>query len=61
MGGPETGGNCYQSPGGDGFSQVIADSNEDGFCDAANTIGTGNVDHLPLAIPAIRVTAPNGG
>jgi len=61
MGGPETGGNCYQSPGGDGFSQVIADSNEDGFCDAANTIGTGNVDHLPLAIPAIRVTTPNGG
>ena len=61
MGGPELGGNCYQSPGGDGFSQVIADSNEDGFCDAANTIGTGNIDHLPLAIPSLTITTPTGG
>ncbi len=47
-GGPRRGGNLWGQPDGKGFSEVTPDANGDGFCDTPYTIGTGNVDELPL-------------
>jgi parallel beta-helix repeat protein len=49
LGGPYLGGNFWATPDGDGFSQIQADSNEDGICDVAYTAGNGTIDYLPLA------------
>jgi len=48
VGGPFLGGNFWGKPDGTGFSQVTADTDLDGLCDAAYTISAGNVDPLPL-------------
>lgn len=49
VGGPYLGGNFWGTPEGDGFSQIQADSDGDGICDAAYTIGNESIDYLPLA------------
>jgi len=40
---------------GTGHSDICNDTNFDGFCDTNYTIGTNNIDYLPLA-PAIEIT-----
>ena len=49
VGGPYLGGNAWLQPDGKGFSQVTPDSNNDGICDAALIIGSGNMDSYPLS------------
>ena len=46
------GGNFWAYPNGTGFSQTCIDGNRDGFCDTNYSIDSGNVDYLPLTIPA---------
>ncbi len=48
IGGAFLGGNYWANPSGTGFSQTSMDANGDGICDSAYTIGTGNIDYLPL-------------
>lgn len=48
VGGRSLGGNFWGSPDGTGFSQVTADADRDGFCDAPYTVGETNVDPYPL-------------
>lgn len=48
-GGPLIGGNFWGRPDGTGFSEVIADSDSDGFADAPLEIAPRNVDNHPLA------------
>ena len=48
VGGPKRGGNFWGTPDKKGFSDLTPDANGDGFCDTPYTIGTGNVDELPL-------------
>lgn len=44
------GGNYWALPNGNGFSQITADSNDDGFCDSAYTADSyGSYDYLPLS------------
>jgi len=52
IGGPYLGGNFWANPSGTGFSQTCADANKDGICDSSYTLTSGNVDYLPLTIPA---------
>jgi parallel beta-helix repeat protein len=52
IGGQYIGGNFWAHPNGTGFSQTCADSNKDGICDSSYTLISGNVDYLPLTIPA---------
>ena len=49
VGGPLVGGNFWGRPDGRGFSEVLADSDSDGFADAPLELAPGNVDHHPLA------------
>ncbi len=48
-GGPLVGGNYWARPDGTGFSEVIADSDSDGFSDVPLDLAPGNVDAHPLA------------
>jgi parallel beta-helix repeat protein len=48
--GPYLGGNVWAKPDGKGFSQTCADSNHDGICDTAYTLGVNNTDYLPLSL-----------
>jgi len=48
--GPYLGGNFWAKPDGKGFSQTCIDSNHDGICDAAYTLGINNTDYLPLSL-----------
>ena len=63
--GPYIGGNYWANPSGTGYSQTCTDSNNDGFCDNAYTVGSGNVDNLPLhkgtSSYTIHATAGTGG
>jgi parallel beta-helix repeat protein len=43
------GGNYYTNSSGTGFSDTCTDANKDGFCDAAYTLATNNIDYLPLS------------
>lgn len=45
---PYLGGNYWGQPDGQGISQISPDSNNDGICDAAYIINSGNIDYLPL-------------
>jgi parallel beta-helix repeat protein len=42
------GGNFWATPKGDGFSQIHADKNGDGICDAVYAVNTEGIDYLPL-------------
>lgn len=44
------GGNYYANWSGTGFSQTCTDTNQDGLCDSAYTLGTNNVDSLPMSL-----------
>lgn len=46
------GGNFWANPGGTGFSQFCSDGDKNGVCDSNYTLASGNVDYLPLTIPA---------
>ncbi len=48
VGGPYLGGNFWANPEGSGFSQMCTDNDNDGICDSAYSIDSGNVDYLPL-------------
>jgi parallel beta-helix repeat protein len=48
--GTYVGGNVWVNPNGTGFSQTCADSNHDGICDVAYTLGVNNTDYLPLSL-----------
>ena len=48
IGGSSLGGNYWANPSGTGFSQTTYDANGDGISESAYTIGTGNIDNLPL-------------
>ncbi|PWB53684.1 MAG: hypothetical protein C3F06_06095 [Candidatus Methanoperedenaceae archaeon] len=52
IGGSYIGGNFWGNPKGTGFSQTCMDDNKDGICDSTYTLDSGNVDFLPLTIPA---------
>ncbi len=58
-GGPLVGGNYWGCPDGTGFSEVIPDSDRDGFADAPFEIAPGNVDHHPLAPSVGFVPTPD--
>ncbi len=47
--GPYLGGNFWTNPTGNGFSDLCADDDGDGICDAAYTIETDNIDNYPLS------------
>ncbi|MFH1072641.1 MAG: NosD domain-containing protein [Nanoarchaeota archaeon] len=47
--GNEIGGNYWTNPAGNGYSDLCADANVDGFCDTPFTITANNVDNLPLS------------
>jgi PKD repeat protein len=52
VGGPEVGGNYYDTPGSTGFSKTCADSDRDGYCDSNRELGGSDnpaVDTSPLA------------
>ncbi|MFC3959465.1 right-handed parallel beta-helix repeat-containing protein [Halovivax cerinus] len=50
LGGPYRAGNAWTTPDGTGVSQTCDDADGDGICDTETmTVGTNNVDHLPLA------------
>jgi parallel beta-helix repeat protein len=55
IGGPIHGGNYWATPAGTGFSQTCADTDDNGICDSAYTISTGNIDYFPLT----ALTTPN--
>jgi PGF-pre-PGF domain-containing protein len=55
IGGPYLGGNYWDTPAGDGFSQTHHDTNGDGIAEESYTIAEGAVDYLPLVTPE---TAP---
>lgn len=48
IGGTLIGGNFWAKPDGTGFSEITADSNNDGICDGPYDLGPGNVDQFPL-------------
>ena len=52
IGGPYLGGNFWANPDGTGFSQTCADPDKDGICNSIYALASGNVDYLPLTIPA---------
>ncbi|MCK4522257.1 MAG: right-handed parallel beta-helix repeat-containing protein, partial [Nanoarchaeota archaeon] len=43
------GGNYWTNSSGDGHSDTCADADQDGFCDSSYTLGTNNIDYLPLS------------
>ena len=45
------GGNFWGKPDWSGFSQTAPDADGDGICDSSYTLGTGNIDYLPLHRP----------
>ena len=47
VGGPYLGGNYWENPTGNGFSQTHPDRG-DGFCNVSYVLGKGNIDYLPL-------------
>jgi parallel beta-helix repeat protein len=47
VGGPYIGGNYWENPKGNGFSQTHPDRG-DGFCNESYVLGKGNTDYLPL-------------
>ncbi len=47
--GPYLGGNFWATPNGDGFSQIQADSNNDGICDVTYALSNESIDYLPLS------------
>jgi PGF-pre-PGF domain-containing protein len=51
IGGPYTGGNFWESPAGDGFSQTHVDTNGDGIAEEAYKINEKAIDYLPLVTP----------
>ena len=51
MGGPFIGGNFWETPQHDGFSELTPDYDGDGLCDEVYLIQEGNVDNLPLKWP----------
>jgi len=51
IGGPYTGGNFWESPAGDGFSQTHVDTNGDGIAEEAYKINDKAIDYLPLVTP----------
>lgn len=55
VGGTYLGGNFWGTPKGDGFSQIHADKNGDGICDAAYTVNTEGIDYLPLADSRVTI------
>ena len=56
VGGPSIGGNFWGKPDGSGYSQISADSDNNGFCDLPLVITTDNTDNLPLHTPSVIVT-----
>lgn len=52
IGGPYVGGNYWETPAGDGFSQTHSDVNEDGFADVPYEMNEVNIDYLPLVATA---------
>ncbi|MCK5063136.1 MAG: right-handed parallel beta-helix repeat-containing protein, partial [Candidatus Aenigmarchaeota archaeon] len=46
--GTQIGGNYYTNSTGNGYSDTCTDSDKDGFCDNSYTLGTNNIDYLPL-------------
>ncbi len=44
------GGNYYTNHSGDAFSDTCTDTDQDGLCDSAYTVGTNNVDNLPMSL-----------
>lgn len=59
-GSPALGGNFWGRPGGRGFSQTVADRDEDGFCDRTYPVAGYMVDTLPLRAP-VKITPPVAG
>jgi len=51
IGGPYIGGNFWESPAGDGFSQTHLDTNGDGIAEEAYQINEKAIDYLPLVTP----------
>ncbi|HOT04311.1 MAG TPA: NosD domain-containing protein, partial [Methanolinea sp.] len=51
MGGPYIGGNFWETPQHNGYSELNPDFDGDGLCDEAYLIQDGNVDNLPLKWP----------
>ncbi|HYN44497.1 MAG TPA: NosD domain-containing protein [Candidatus Limnocylindrales bacterium] len=45
------GGNFWARPDGTGFGQNCTDPDRDGICNSSYSLGSGNLDYLPLAIP----------
>jgi parallel beta-helix repeat protein len=43
------GGNLWTTPDNNGYSDTCVDANYDGFCDNPYTLGTNNIDYLPIA------------
>jgi hypothetical protein len=43
------GGNYWSNPNGNGYSDTCPNADYDDFCDSPYTIGTNNIDYLPLA------------
>jgi parallel beta-helix repeat protein len=57
IGGSYLGGNFWGTPAGTGFSQTCTDTSPaDGLCDSSYVLAAGNVDNLPLAMPAAPPT-----
>ncbi len=54
VGGPSLGGNYWAEPDGTGWSQQVADANNDGIGDSPCALATGNTDTLPLVRPRPR-------
>jgi parallel beta-helix repeat protein len=59
VGGPNIGGNYWATPTNTGFSNTCSDLNNNGFCDSAYGLPSGDIDALPLVIvPIIRPPGP---
>ena len=56
VGGPSLGGNCWAGPDGTGWSQQVADADNDGIGDSPCVLATGNTDALPLVRPRPRAS-----
>ena len=60
VGGDITGGNMWGSPSGAGYSQMCTDVNNDGLCDGAYEITSGNIDQFPLRDTAAPKNVTSG-
>ncbi len=55
------GGNAWLKPDGSGFGETCTDADNNGICDSAYTLASGNVDNLPLKYPQPAAGGGGGG